>query len=314
MILTDNNEKITAIPSPLDQSPILVTGTQRSGTTLLHHILECSAEIWSRNELYPIHKLVYAKRVFRREQKIRAQLLALLKLDISLVPKQSEADDPVSYLRTVLSFAAKANGKSRWCLKDPAISYYLHEYARAWGDAKFVIIIRDPRAVCRSYLSCRGFKVGRPANLLAAGMRWRDEVATQIRFKKAFPDRVLVIHYESLISNLSQTLGMVCKFLHTPLTDAMANYHRSSTQILIHEGNKNILQRPDLNRLDAWRREFSTEETAVIEAVVKDVMEQVGYTAESSPRRIRSSQLYIARVHDWLVREYRWQLFKYGLS
>ncbi|WP_417737608.1 sulfotransferase family protein [Rosistilla oblonga] len=290
--------------------PVFVTGTQRSGTTLMHHILDCSSQFWSRNEMYPVHQLVFGRSKPSQIEQLRQQLNGFLKLDLPETTCGDNEAERVKLLATALDAAASKAGKPRWCLKDPAATYYLQEYATAFPDAKFVIMIRDPRAVCRSYLSPIGFTVGRPANWIAAAERWTNEVEGQISFANEHPDRVMLMHYESAVSQLGVELRRLCSFCEIPNEPALHLYYKHESQARIHNGNRNILTPPDPAKADKWKSTMSKRQMQTVESIAMEMLAKLRYDAMQPFTRTSRMRLATARVHDRLVREWRWQMHK----
>ena len=293
-------------------SPVIVTGTQRSGTTLLHHILDCSTDVWSRNEMYAVHSLVFDKHCKDRRRQLIRQLEDFLNIDLSAESFPDSKQGRVDLLSRVMEMVARSHGKQRWCLKDPRATYYLKDYAEAMPNAMFVVTIRDPRAVCRSYMSPRGFVVGRPANWIAGAERWQREVDSQLRFRDEYPERVLVLRYEEIVSGLADQIKCLCEFLGIPNEPAMLNYYSQNSSIAIHDGNENILRPPDPSKIDAWRDSMTPSQTAAVESVACQTMELLGYTAIHPHKPVNQLRSLASRFHDRFVREYRWQRHKYA--
>ena len=303
----DRTEKLA---DPTLISPVLVTGTQRSGTTLLYKILAGSKAYWAHNEAYRIHSLVFDARSPPQKSELDATLLACFGEKVSRHFALDFAGDRVQAFATMMRRTAEDQGRENWCLKDPRITYFLPQYAARLPDVKFVIIVRDPRAVCRSYMQSTGYNVGRPGNWLAAAERWQQEVTLQLEFAAQNPSRTLVIHYESLISHFLIELKRLCEFLSINCDPEMAHYYKSPAQIDINERNLNVLRPPDPTKIHAWRTRLTARQVSTIETVARTTMEKLGYTSECPPRRISSAVRLAARMHDHLCREYRWQHYK----
>ncbi|QDS96345.1 Sulfotransferase domain protein [Roseimaritima multifibrata] len=291
--------------------PIFVSGTQRSGTTLMHRILECSSDVWSCNEMYEVHEFVFGGRSRDRLARLRNELGKFLDVQVEDFNYGEGQDDPVALLATAMELAAARANKPRWCLKDPAVTYYLDEYAEAFPNARFVIMVRDPRAVCRSYLSPVGFTVGRPANWVSAAQRCHREMQRQLAFAQKCPGRVLFVNYESMVSQLDKELGRVCQFIGIQYEPAMQFYYKHQTDMKIHSGNENILTAPDISKAEKWKRTLTDRQVKTVEAIALDSMQAFGYQPMFSRGRVSATRFLIARVHDRFVREYRWQKYKF---
>ena len=293
-------------------SPVIITGTQRSGTTLLHHIVGCSKQIWSRNEMFEVHRLMFDDVQGSRERALRDQLQTFLGCDLSSIPLSETLDGRCRFLDASLKRAAKKAGKDRWCLKDPRATYYLQQYAEGLPTAKFVILVRDPRAVCRSYLDRRGFTVGRPANWLAGAERWTHEVECQLAHHEQYSDRVLIVRYDLLVKNMEEEIKRLCEFLEIEYEGRLLKYYDHATKINMHNGNENILTPPNPDKVDAWKTALTRRQIQTIESAAHKTMAGLGFKLCYSPRRISIMQQLFSKIHDRLTHEYRWQLHKWS--
>jgi len=209
-----------------------------------------------------------------------------------------------------MQLTAENAGKQRWCLKDPEATYYLDDYAQAFPTAQFIIVYRDPRAVSRSCLDPRGFTVARPANWLVAAERWNRDLDLQMEFAKRHADRVLLLKYESVVSDLAAELVRIADFLAIPNEPALANYYCNTNATGIHSGNEKVLSPPDPTRLEAWKKSMSNSAVQTVEAVTRPQMEQLGYECALPAKALSQPQRLLYRLHHKIVSEYRWQRYK----
>jgi hypothetical protein len=297
--------------SPL-KSEIFLTGTQRSGTTLLHHVLDASSQIWSRNEMYEVHPLVFGNGSCRRDK--NRQLISLLerflRLDLSDLYAESTQVDGATILKGAMRIEGERRGKKRWCLKDPRLSYFLDEYTDAFPDAHFIVIVRDPRAVCRSYLSKAGFTVGRPANWVTAAERWEREVKTQLQFIDRHRERATLVIYEQLLQDFEVQVRYICDRVQVEVEPQMLRYFERGTEINIHDGNENIFRPPDLGLANKWRAELTEKQIRTVESITAGTMEKLGFEPSFGVRDLSLANKWLCRLHDRVVRECRWQQHK----
>lgn len=292
----------------LPDTPVFVTGTQRSGTTLLHQILNASDEIWSKNEMWGIHAMLFQDHLpttGHYQKELRRHL------DKDAPPEVYRNDtEPLSKnFAEVLRRCAQAAGKVRWALKDPRLTYFLGDYAREFHGAKFLIVIRDPRAVCNSYLHSAGFTVGRPANAYAGACRWRKEVRLQSSFAEAFPDRTLLIRYEDLITRFPETINRIADFLQlNESIESMLKYHKAQSKV--HAGNENIHRPPDVSILSKWKDRLNTQQQRIIEGVCVSEMNHFSYELANETTRIGNFDRVAYTVHDVVSREWRWRIHR----
>lgn len=261
--------------------------------------------------MYSVHSLVFEERIRNRRSELTKQLEEFLSVDLSSTSFTDTKQGRVDFLSRAMAMSATSHRKRRWCLKDPRASYFLQDYVETLPEARFVITIRDPRAVCRSYMSPTGFVVGRPANWIAGAERWKREVTAQLRLQNDYPDRVLILRYEEIITALEQQVDRICEFLGIRPEPAMKNYYKRNSSITIHDGNANILRPPDPSKIDAWRKSMTTAQTLAVESVALPLMESLGYSAVHPYTPVNQLSSIASRIHDRVVREYRWQRHKY---
>lgn len=284
--------------------PIFVTGAQRSGTTLLHQILNSSEEIWSKNEMWPIHPLVFGEPPTPIED-YQKELSRHLDKEAPASVYQNELKPLAKNFGEALARCAKESGKERWVLKDTRLTYFLPDYAREFPDAKFVIMVRDPRAVCNSYLNSGGFRVGRPANAYAGACRWKEAVELQCSFANENQGRVFLVRYEDLITEFPETVSRVTAFLEVERSDSMLEYYKNQPKV--HAGNENIRRPPDPSLIDKWKNSLSLRQKGIIETVCRDEMKRFSYSHESSRSGIGSIERGAYTLQDIIMKEWRWK-------
>ncbi len=144
-----------------EQCPLFILGTQRSGTTLLCRMLSSHPLLYVQNELN-VRKIFTADAT---KKSIVGNIKQLIKDDQGLSLEEIMARD----------------GKRYWGLKDPELTDHIASLEGFVSDTKFIIIIRDPRAVVNSYMEN---KWGLGTNAYSGVLRWVSEVESQLQFKK----------------------------------------------------------------------------------------------------------------------------------
>ena len=291
-------------------SPLFIAGTQRSGTTLLHQIISASSQVWSQNEIYPLHHPMFATPSEKHDRQFASAMREFFGVSLDLNDKRLKPEQKLRIFDEAMTAKAIESDKQRWCLKDPQNTYYLQQYANAFPSAKFLILIRDPRAVCRSYLDPRGWTVGRPTNWIVAAERWKNEVDMQLDFANENPDQVHLVKYESLVTDLSTTLTEACAASEMELETSMLNYHQRKPAVILHDGNENITRPPDASKVNNWKNQLPGSAIATIEAITRPLMQQLGYQISQAKTKIPFGKTTCARVCHAIVSEYRWKRYR----
>lgn len=287
------------------EKDLFITGAPRSGTTLLYAIISSLTNYVCINEIYGL-KTNSTKFI----QKYRAEIFESLREQIGYTPTQSVLTYP-DIIRDVGTQISTKTHNWCWCLKDPNLTSLLDIYGDAFPSAKFLIIYRDPRAVCRSLLDRSTFRLGRPKNVIAAAYKWKNDITQQLDFSRRHPQKCLLVKYENLLSNFEHSIETIASFIGTDERVNMLNYWNSNRiRTRIHAGNKNILLKPDPSLGSQWKRSLDPRQISRIESVLLAEMKHFNYPVISElPRSnlfVRLSSLLL----DKAQREIEWQLNK----
>ena len=131
--------------------------------------------------------------------------------------------------RSLLAIAGSVRGRGQgWlAIKEVWTVEFLPLLARAFPEARFVVVLRDPRAVVCSMLGFEKIDPTQVANVLSYARHWRKYVAFLIRFRESFPaGRLFLLTFETLVADPESAAGRLCAFLgldfHPNMTDPAA--------------------------------------------------------------------------------------------
>jgi hypothetical protein len=260
--------------------PIFVVGTQRSGTTLLCRMLSAHPNIFVKNEI------VNPCAIFGP-----GATAAEVVRQISDSVRDSPAGRPLEEFLAV-------EGKTRWGLKDPGLTYCLPGVLECFPSAKMVVIIRDGRAVASSYLRT-GWGVA--TNAYTAAIRWVNEVSLQIRFATSRPDACHLLRYEDLISRPEEHLQRTCAFLGEEFSPAMLRYHQAPAYIARNDLNDGTFEAIDPKLVDRWKNELTTGQVRVFEAVAGTKLSENGYQLTGPLTRVSPVSSLFYRAHQVIL-------------
>lgn len=307
----------TAILSFVGSSPLFVTGTARSGSTLLARALECSGEVaLGIDAMLPAFRslrtaLLRAAQVeidpetpiedyyFRDERLRRLDAVQQGDLDIglpggewrelqpqlvrrahdeaaSLVPA-IESLRPDSY-RALFDevLAAAGGGDARWTgLKDVWTIEFLGLLARAYPDARFVVIVRDPRAVVASIDALGAKDASQAGHVLSYLRHWRKYHAFLAQYEE-LRDRIHVVVYEQLVGEPDRVLPELAAFLDLARWEPML---KAGTL----EGNSSFAPTRGIDAapVERWKRVLGPEAVALAHLVCGAEMPVFGYDGEA---------------------------------
>jgi hypothetical protein len=266
------------------QSPFFIVGCGRSGTTLLRTMLNHHSQI-----AIPLESLFIVD-YLRARGKVTPQTFRRL---IATEYELAEWDMPFTltdfagcisaqdFIDRAHELYVQQAGKRVWGQKTPRFVRHGALLKRHYPQAKFINILRDPRAVVSSLIRSNVHN----SNALYAARRWQRDVNAGLQLGRAFPGDVLHVHYEDLVRDTEATLRAVCEFLAIDFEPALLDYHKTGTQeysgyyAQIHA---KLNQAPDTSRIDAWRKHLSPQDVAVVESICGPLMDDLGYAREAT--------------------------------
>ena len=274
-------------------TPIFVIGSQRSGTTLLCRMLSAHPDIFIKNELPMINSILVS-------EKTRETILEELE---SAIGKHYGAP---------LNEFLKKHGKSKWGVKDPLFTYFLNCLAKHFSDSKFIVIIRDGRAVTNSNMKAWW---GVATNAYSGANLWKKEVALQAEFAKLMGEKCITLKYESLLENTEGELKRICLFLEVPFAEKMMYYFESDGFINRNKMNENVFRAVDSSLGDKWRIELTSYQIGVIENIAGEILEKYGYELAGKKVEISTIKKRYFDLHQKIIGELQlqWQLKVKGL-
>jgi len=308
------------------KSPIFIVGASRSGTTMLRLLLNAHPRIGVPKEFsyftsIPEHWLqswhhvpVSANeyRQFIREHLFREHVLREAGIDADIVLERilSSADSrdlSIPY-RLMLEAYADAEGKPRWGEKTPTNLFYCDVLYQMFPDAKFIHLVRDPRAVVRSANNFPRL----PDDTLVNATNWLHFMANGYeRLVRHVPsDQWCTIRYEDITSNPETVAREICKFVEEPFDQRMLDFHKDAVSRLPssadHLGGARKVARPiHEGRQAKWRKDLSDHDIAMIEYVCKDVIPIFGY--ESTGVRAQWFGMLKMTIRYMFIKIKRWQ-------
>jgi hypothetical protein len=222
------------------ESPIFVVGFPRSGTTLVSALLTAHSAIAIAPETHFINKFVNSFGKKRSDPNVMGELwynfadslrFKSLGVDVGEVTRiitQTNDYSESNIFRTVLKLYAATRGKVRWGEKTPNHYAHLEELLAWYPHCRIIYAIRDPRAVCNSLMSVYwrkwnrvGLRFIEPLRLTRLRRVYHDARAWQRQvdvFQTQWlnEERVMLVKYEDLVSDVSSVLRRMFLFLNEP--------------------------------------------------------------------------------------------------
>ncbi len=300
-------------------SPIFIVGANRSGTTLLRLILNAHVRIGIPDELIYFDTHLAGVPIERwrspglSEERYAAFVRRFLDgnapavhvLDRPALEQKilAGARDFRRPYRLLLRTWADRYGKARWGEKTPGNLFYADVIHDMFPQARFIHVVRDPRAVVHSMGKVDFFSNDVAFNALA----WRKHVtAGRAVLERSVPAaQRITVRYEDLVSAPEEAVRTVCTFLEEDYAPAMLRFHEDAGRYMKKEAasdfNRAATRPISTSGLQKWKRRLDPETVAVIESLCGAEMRAFGY--EPAGRGMSPSR----RLKTTVRRAY-WQL------
>lgn len=271
------------------KAPIFVLGTQRSGTTLLCRMLSAHPDIFIQNELN-------VRQMFSADY---------ARKDIVGAIKRLIQEDHGKSLELIL----EQSNKSVWGLKDPELTYHLHDLEKFLPESKFIVIVRDGRAVTNSYMEN---KWGLGTNVYTGAQRWLNEVELQVAFKKKHRESVYFLRYEDLVMRPAEELRKLLEFLAVSFHEDVLQYSQKSSFYHKTRENQNTYRKPDIKLANKWQGKLSSRQKDIVESVAGVMLSKFDYPVSGVKYKIgvleKIYYLTQQKIIGELQIQYRWRL------
>ena len=180
------------------------------------------------------------------------------------------------FLSILATFAEKYH-VNRVGEKSPGHIRYLGLLKDRYPKAKFIHVIRDPRAVILSFSKV---SFG-PRNIKGMANLWKSAIVTHRKYAELLgPERYIVVKYEELVLDSERTLRSICKFLNIEFSTQMLEHHKRDFLGFNkrYESHMSDTLKPVfLSSLDKWKSELSLWQIAVIQDSLSSEMNLLGY-------------------------------------
>jgi len=165
--------------------------------------------------------------------------------------------------------------------------------ARAYPDARFLVVIRDPRAIVASQLKFLETDPAGVGHILSILRQWRKYIAlaNEFQHQPLFAGRLKLVRFEDQVTEPEKFAGELCDFLNLGYNPSMVDFSRYEDQA--HErkwiGNSAFekgLQRIDPAPARRWRSTLAPGALAATEFCCGPDMEICGYAPINPARHL----------------------------
>jgi hypothetical protein len=271
--------------------PFFLIGSGRSGTTLLRTIVNQHPEVCippeSHGALPNAVKQYYKggengwQRLvalslgeFLRHKNFRLWETDLQKNISELYELQNEKHSLTAIINYIYAEYIKKHkpGAKRWGDKTPFNTLRLKWVKKLYPKAKYIFVLRDPRAVASSF---RKSEIN--PSLKESALRWRASIKAFEKLEKESKNNTMLIKYEDLVIEPEVIIRKVCVFLNIDFQTIMLSERRAFSGDGTIAHHKNSQRKINSTSLDKWRKLLSKEEIKSIEAITGLLMIKYGY-------------------------------------
>ncbi len=197
---------------------IFVGGVPRSGTTLARAMLDAHPEIRCGEETRVIPRIISMRNRWNKAEREHQRLM-----EAGLSDETLDQATRAFVSEIILNHGSPAK---YLCNKDPLVLNYMQDIIRLFPKAKFVLMIRDGRAVSYSIVT-RNITISGvdSRNFVAAAMFWNKVVERMLRECKNIPSMCMHVFYEDLVSQPKVWMARLLDFLEIPWHDNVLRHH-----------------------------------------------------------------------------------------
>ncbi len=303
----------------MNRGPIYLAGADRSGTTLTYALLASHPHIAFPQLGSNMWTFFYGQYgdLGRRENlerclaaMLRYKNVRFLNPDPERIRKEFWQGEP-TYARLFALFHdhfAERAGKPRWGDKTSYVERYADPIMAAYPDVRIIHLIRDPRD---RYASAIKRWPNQKGQVGGATARWLYSVALARRNINKYPDRYMVLRYETLVSAPEETLQKVCAFLGEEYDPVM--FTMAGARGFVGKGGNSSFERFEPARITTaavgrFRKTLSPREIAFIQAHAGREMRLFDYAPVKVDLEVREQlRLYVVDTPTNLARMAGWR-------
>jgi hypothetical protein len=270
----------------------LIVGTPRSGTTLVQRLccelggVAVPAETHFFSLLAPgllRRPLPLGAEGVGRELRRFAGLSTSRTLPLDLEAAAERAGAPAGALDLFAAIVETlAPGAGILGEKTPNHLLWWRPLRRAAPELRWVLVVRDPRAVVASYRTAWGAR-----DHVVLADRWRADQREGIRLLRAIPpDGALLVRYEDVVASPRRARGRLGDFLGVTPAQPPEPVPAGRLALPSEPWKARAAGPIDPRRASAWRELLTPREAADVVAIAGGTMRRFGYAAPGAGPRL----------------------------
>lgn len=319
-----------------------IVGIGRSGTTLLMQLLNGSEQCLSTPENHfimtfygkyahqknidPIQLAADIQQYYQNKKQNRASLHTWqYHLADFLYHIQHHSPKPLQYSYVCRAFLLSMHylGQSNEQVthivdKEHDYSQYIPQLIALFPNAKFVVSIRDYRAVINSHQQSPNERISLPAPV---ALLWRNNYRYLSQQNKLYPDKFLFIRYEDIIVQQHETMQQICQFIGIQFEQQLLETHINMRHWLTQHQNHpemtprkakkwNDLAQPiNPKHGESWRQSLAPRTIALADCICAQTATHFGYTPIYQPNLMQRIFIYSKNLPQLIYALFAYLIF-----
>ncbi len=208
--------------------------------------------------------------------------------------KDNDLSTPDKIFSSLCQFIADKENKNFILEKTPHHINWVDRIKKNYPSSKFIIMIREPYGVMRSYKNQGLQKNERVRKIHAkqyhpiqAALVWRGYSRSVLSIKSVYPDDIYVINNHDLFSNSETILKETVKFLGLPYMDGF---------------EKNLPGRANSSVESAKRMELDSSDYFWLHLIAGKEIKKMGYTIKNNSITYMPIFISILKLPLWMIR------------
>lgn len=265
---------------------IFVGGVPRSGTSMLQSMLDSHPDIFGGPEFDFIPAII----------NLRNQFLASVNSGrIKAFCDNKQVDRSFAELVENLLLPAASHEKKRWLSeKTPMNVLVFNQLLDIFPEARFIHVVRDPRAVALSMLKVADRYrqkemeppaiIANPEQVIQTILQY---ISAGIESSRVAPSRVYTIKYEKLLLNTEEATKDLCTFIGVDWSELMLHPEEQShisgsisfADGGLWSGDRKIYRSPEKWHVDRWKEGLTKQQLEELADVFRpvDMYRSLGY-------------------------------------
>ena len=282
-------------------TPIILLGSERSGTNLLRALLSTHSDIASPppcgifdtlaqsqyRYLSPLHSGYLSELI---EDVITLTRTHMNPWDVELatdvVLERVSTPSFWDLFKAVNEIYADSSNSPFWFSKEPGSFNYIYPLKAHLPNAKLIYMTRDGRDVAASMLKGRQHEF----HVYNIARRWAHEqrLCLNAYSDTMINDQMFMLSYEDLIENAESVMSRLMAFLELDFQEGQLDFYKNK-DVLKHSGQsklwENVAKPIDKENKGAFIKNLTAKQIEIFESVAWNEMLALGYPLENSAQK-----------------------------